>query len=92
MEHHRLIATSGSFGWIQKYIFPGGLIPSLQSIHEVTRDRTDLRVERVQAFGGDYAETLRRWRETFLDAVAEHQRPGLRRDLPPDVGVLPRLL
>jgi cyclopropane-fatty-acyl-phospholipid synthase len=66
MEHHRLIATRGSFGWIQKYIFPGGLIPSLQSIHEVTRDSTDLRVERVQAFGADYAETLRRWRETFL--------------------------
>ena len=66
MEHHRLMATRGSFGWIQKYIFPGGLIPSLQSIHEVTRDSTDRRVERVQAFGGDYAETLRRWRETFL--------------------------
>ena len=66
-EHHRLIATRGSFGWIQKYIFPGGLIPSLQAIHEVTRDSTDLRVERVQAFGADYAETLRRWRETFLE-------------------------
>ena len=66
MEHHRLIATKGSFGWIQKYIFPGGLIPSLQAIREVTRDRTDLRVERVHAFGADYAETLRRWREYFL--------------------------
>jgi cyclopropane-fatty-acyl-phospholipid synthase len=66
MEHHRLIATKGSFGWIQKYIFPGGLIPSLQAIREVTRDTTDLRVERVHAFGGDYAETLRRWRQTFL--------------------------
>ncbi len=66
MEHHRLIATKGSFGWIQKYIFPGGLIPSLQAIREVTRDRTDLRVERVHSFGADYAETLRRWREEFL--------------------------
>ncbi len=65
MEHHRLLATKGSFGWIQKYIFPGGLIPSLQAIRDVTRDSTTLRVERVQAFGADYAETLRRWRETF---------------------------
>ncbi|MFQ6171424.1 class I SAM-dependent methyltransferase [Oryzobacter sp. R7] len=65
MEHHRLLATRGSFGWIQKYIFPGGLIPSMQAIHEVTRDATSLRVERVHAFGTDYAETLRRWRETF---------------------------
>ncbi len=65
MEHHRLLATKGSFGWIQKYIFPGGLIPSLQAIREVTRDTTSLRVERVQSFGADYAETLRRWRGTF---------------------------
>ena len=67
MEHHRLMATKGSFGWIQKYIFPGGLIPSLQAIREVTRDGTSLRVERVHGFGADYAETLRRWREAFLD-------------------------
>ncbi len=67
MEHHRLLATRGSFGWIQKYIFPGGLIPSLQAIRDVTRDRTTLRVERVHSFGADYAETLRRWRISFLD-------------------------
>ncbi len=75
MEHHRLLATKGSFGWIQKYIFPGGLIPSLQAIRDVTRDSTTLRVERVQAFGADYAETLRRWRETFTanwDDIQHH--------------------
>jgi cyclopropane-fatty-acyl-phospholipid synthase len=32
----------------------------------VTRDATTLRVERVHGFGADYAETLRRWRESFL--------------------------
>ncbi|QIM22032.1 class I SAM-dependent methyltransferase [Phycicoccus sp. HDW14] len=75
MEHHRLLATKGSFGWIQKYIFPGGLIPSLQAIRDVTRESTSLRVERVQAFGADYAETLRRWRETFIarwDEIEHH--------------------
>lgn len=65
MEHHRLLATRRSFGWIQKYIFPGGLIPSLQAIREVTRDHTGLRVADVHSFGTDYAETLRRWRHTF---------------------------
>jgi cyclopropane-fatty-acyl-phospholipid synthase len=68
MEHHRLMATKGSFGWIQKYIFPGGLIPSMEAIREVTRDSTTLRVDRAHAFGADYAETLRRWRGDFLDA------------------------
>ncbi len=76
MEHHRLLATKGSFGWIQKYIFPGGLIPSLQAIRDVTRDSTTLRVERVQAFGADYAETLRRWRETFTTNWDDIQHHG----------------
>ena len=76
MEHHRLLATRGSFGWIQKYIFPGGLIPSMQAIHEVTRDTTSLRVERVHAFGTDYAETLRRWRQTFDDRWPEIRTLG----------------
>jgi cyclopropane-fatty-acyl-phospholipid synthase len=76
MEHHRLVATRGSFGWIQKYIFPGGLIPSLQAIRDVTRDSTDLRVERVQSFGGDYAETLRRWRTRFDEQWPTINRQG----------------
>jgi cyclopropane-fatty-acyl-phospholipid synthase len=79
MEHHRLLATKGSFGWIQKYIFPGGLIPSLQAIRDVTRESTTLRVERVQTFGADYAETLRRWRETFIarwDEIEHHGFDG----------------
>ena len=71
MEHHRLMATRGSFGWIQKYIFPGGLIPSMQAIREVTRDTTALRVDHVHAFGTDYAETLRRWRHTFQERWPE---------------------
>lgn len=76
MEHHRLLATRSSFGWIQKYIFPGGLIPSMQAIREVTRDATSLRVERVHAFGTDYAETLRRWRQTFDSSWPEIRTLG----------------
>ena len=93
MEHHRLVATKGSFGWIQKYIFPGGLIPSLQAIREVTRDTPTCGssgVARLRA-----ATTPRRCAgggSTFLERVARHPRPGFRRDLPADVGVLPRLL
>ncbi|PKW26727.1 SAM-dependent methyltransferase [Phycicoccus duodecadis] len=76
MEHHRLLATKHSFGWIQKYIFPGGLIPSLQAIRDVSRDSTTLRVERVHGFGADYAETLHRWRETFNANWSEIQQHG----------------
>ena len=66
MSHERLLATKHSYGWIQKHIFPGGLIPSLQAISETTDAETTLQMTGVDAFGADYAETLRRWRETFL--------------------------
>lgn len=71
MAHDRLLATKGSWTWIHKYIFPGGLIPSEQAIHETVAEHTQLRVVDRLTFGASYATTLRRWRETF-DASAEH--------------------
>ena len=65
MSHDRYLATRNSYGWIQKHIFPGGLIPSLCAIETTTRRHTDLRVTQVDQFGQHYAETLRRWRATF---------------------------
>ena len=44
MAHERVLATRRSFGWIQKYIFPGGLIPSLQAIDDTLAAHTTLRV------------------------------------------------
>lgn len=65
MSHDRYLATRRSYGWIQKHIFPGGMIPSMQAITTTAQDHTALRVDRVHAFGPHYAETLRRWRTTF---------------------------
>jgi cyclopropane-fatty-acyl-phospholipid synthase len=65
MDHDRLLATRRSYGWIQKYIFPGGLIPSLRAIEETVTAHTGLRLAERVHFGRDYAETLRRWRTTF---------------------------
>ena len=68
MAHDRYLATRRSYGWIQKHVFPGGMIPSMEAISTTTRDRTRLRVDRVHAFGPHYAETLRRWRHAFTAA------------------------
>jgi cyclopropane-fatty-acyl-phospholipid synthase len=54
-----------SCDWIQKHIFPGGHLPSPGALGEAIRTAEDLEVERVDAFGQDYAETLRLWRERF---------------------------
>ncbi|WP_223199372.1 SAM-dependent methyltransferase [Solihabitans fulvus] len=67
MPHDRLLATRDSYGWVHKYVFPGGLIPSVRAIEQNVRFHTGLRVAESRSFGGDYAETLRQWRERFVD-------------------------
>ncbi|MFI5698214.1 DUF1365 family protein [Kribbella sp. NPDC051586] len=65
MDHERMLATRDSYSWIQKYIFPGGLIPSRTAIDETLARHTTLAVQADHRFGPDYAETLRRWRRQF---------------------------
>ena len=60
----------GGTDFIQQYIFPGGLLPSPSEFRKAAR-AAGLEVVNELAFGADYAETLRRWRETFL---AEEKR------------------
>jgi cyclopropane-fatty-acyl-phospholipid synthase len=67
MPHGRMLATRGSYTWINKYIFPGGFLPSARAIDEITASHTSLRVADRLSFGPDYAETLRRWDAAFLD-------------------------
>jgi len=67
MAHERVLATRRSFGWIQKYIFPGGLIPSLQSIDDTLAAHTRLRVTHRRELRAHYARTLHLWRERFID-------------------------
>jgi cyclopropane-fatty-acyl-phospholipid synthase len=67
MAHDRFLATRRSFGWIQKYIFPGGLIPSLQAIEDTLAAHTALRVTQQRELRAHYARTLHLWRERFLD-------------------------
>ena len=67
MDHERFLATRRSFSWIQKYIFPGGIIPSLQAIDDTLAAHTTLHVTRQRELRAHYARTLRLWRERFLD-------------------------
>ncbi|GAA3089490.1 cyclopropane-fatty-acyl-phospholipid synthase [Kribbella aluminosa] len=67
MPHERMLATRNTFTWVQKYIFPGGLIPSIKVIEEVTAQHTGLRADVIRHLGADYARTLRIWRNRFVD-------------------------
>lgn len=70
MPHERMLVTANTYTWIQKYIFPGGFLPSRRGIREDVEKNTSMRVIEDYAFGFQYAETLRLWRERF-DSAAE---------------------
>ena len=63
-------ATSDTYTWIRKYIFPGGQLASVEAIDRVIHGRTGLRVADRFTFGRHYAETLRRWRARFEEHAA----------------------
>ncbi|MEP7055128.1 MAG: cyclopropane-fatty-acyl-phospholipid synthase family protein [Actinomycetota bacterium] len=76
MAHERVLATKRSFSWIQKYIFPGGIIPSLQSIDDALAAHTTLRVTERRELGAHYARTLHLWRERFCEQWPHIHRLG----------------
>jgi cyclopropane-fatty-acyl-phospholipid synthase len=61
--------------WIQTYIFPGGLCPSLAVIERSTRD-TGLLVTGVTDIADSYVRTLRAWRTSFLERLPEVRALG----------------
>ncbi len=61
--------------YIQKYIFPGGMLPS-QSALASRIDDAGLRLGDVSTFGRDYARTLRLWNDRFQAAWPDIGRLG----------------
>jgi cyclopropane-fatty-acyl-phospholipid synthase len=77
MRHDRFLATRFSQNWINKYIFPGGLVPSVPAIDDVLRTHTRLRIHGNYAYRLHYAATLQLWRERLLLNVDEIRRLGV---------------
>ncbi|MGZ3403190.1 MAG: class I SAM-dependent methyltransferase [Phenylobacterium sp.] len=59
--------------FIQKYIFPGGMLPSEERLKKVT-DKAGLTWTGIERFGRDYADTLAQWHRSF-DAAWNDIRP-----------------
>ncbi|MGV8835689.1 class I SAM-dependent methyltransferase, partial [Cellvibrio sp.] len=58
--------------FIQRYIFPGGSLPSIAVISDFAKRKTDLNILHIEDIGEHYAQTLKHWREAFnakLEAV-----------------------
>jgi len=69
-EYERL---KGTVDFIQRYIFPGGCLPSVTAIMASVSRVSDLRPFHLEDLGPHYALTLRHWRERF-----EQQRDRVR--------------
>ena len=54
--------------WIQRYIFPGGLLPSLSVIERATAG-TSLLITGVSDIAPSYARTLAEWRSRFMSSL-----------------------
>ena len=53
--------------FIQKYIFPGGFLPSVNLMKTLIK-RNNLNLTKVNAYPDDYAKTLASWRVNFFKA------------------------
>ncbi len=62
--------------WIERYVFPGCLIPSLAALTSAMSRASRLHVVGLEEIGSHYAETLRRWRERFRASLDDVRRLG----------------
>ena len=72
MPDQRFESYRRSIDFIQRYVFPGGFLPSLGAIQSSISTATDLRVVQTEDLTQHYAETLTRWSNRFesnLDQV-----------------------
>jgi len=67
IEEHRFDNYRRSADFIQRYIFPGGMLPSLPRLRGLT-ERHGLVWEQDHAHGRDYARTLNSWSKSFAEA------------------------
>ena len=73
--------------FIQRYIFPGGMLPTVTRMREEA-GRAGLTFETVERFGPSYAIDARGVAGKLPRALAGNQSAWIRRTLSPDVGIL----
>ena len=68
IREQRYEQAKTSVDFIQRYIFPGGALPSVQKMLEIVGKDTDMNLMHMEDFGLHYAKTLRLWHENFRRA------------------------
>ncbi len=76
MNEQRFASYLKSVDFIQRYIFPGGCLPSVTRIMESIAKMTDLRVLHLEDIAPHYAQTLRVWRDRFFEQLGAVREQG----------------
>lgn len=76
MPEQRYESYRRSVDFIQKYIFPGGFLPSITAIQMSVGRTTSFRMESVEDMSPHYAQTLMHWRRAFLDRLDDVRTLG----------------
>ena len=76
IQDQRYRDYSKSVDFIQRYIFPGGFLPSITAMNELMTRHTDFVMRNLFDMGPDYARTLALWRQRFVHAWQEIEKLG----------------
>ena len=76
MQDQRYDRALSSVDFIQKYIFPGGFIPSVTAIVESAKRVSDMRLFDLEDIGPHYAKTLMQWKQSFFSRLEEVKSLG----------------
>ncbi|WP_346992836.1 cyclopropane-fatty-acyl-phospholipid synthase family protein [Alteromonas gracilis] len=76
IDDRRYDSYANSVDFIQKYIFPGGFLPSQYQLNAHLKKHTDMMIRDLHDIGIDYAKTLNHWYEAFVSAKDELMKDG----------------
>ncbi len=75
VQNDRFATYRKNVDFIQKYIFPGGMLPSAAILAQEA-GKVGLAVTDTLEFGRSYSQTLRRWYDVFNDRWSEVEKLG----------------
>ena len=76
IDDRRYDSYADSVDFIQKYIFPGGFLPSQYQLNAHIKKYTNMMIRDLHDIGVDYAKTLNHWYEAFISAKDELLNDG----------------
>lgn len=76
IQDQRYERAQKAVDFIQRYIFPGGSLPSISVVSDFVKRKTDMNILHIEDIGEHYAQTLKHWRDLFIEKLDEVRTQG----------------